>query len=214
MRIDLTLVILILTVGISVLILTQRGGGLGVFKGWVSTADNNGWSGIMKWVGWLGWGRPKAHSYTNLCLTHKSYGFPGSAGAYNYWRDRPAQWAVEYSEERVRGDIDTVRSSKDPISSLAGSQPAPAGGAAVSPRYYHNPVKYCKESPNDYPCPNHWISDGDPRNFFSDDMERTYGVPVPALKPWAESPAGAPASLVDGGSLNIIEPGREDHGLC
>lgn len=72
-----------------------------------------------------GWSRNiSGHQYSNLCLTDKPYGFPSHDNMYQYWKDRPKSWAVEYSEERVRGDIDTVRSNRQPDTVLNGSHPA------------------------------------------------------------------------------------------
>lgn len=98
------------------------------------------------------WSFTNLHRYNNTCLTKKSFGFPSHNNIYKYWKDRPKSWAIEYSEERVRGNIDQVRSSK---SSENGSL-IPIAYCTVNPRYYHNPEQYCKKNSNQYPCPNHW----------------------------------------------------------
>jgi hypothetical protein len=75
---------------------------------------------------------PIGLGYINTCLTKKPYGFPSHSHLYRYWKDRPKSWAVEFSEERVRGDINKVRSNQDPSSVLAGLAPtAKAAGKAA-----------------------------------------------------------------------------------
>lgn len=156
-----------------------------------------------------GWSALDLHGYTNTCLTKKPYGFPSHSNMYRYWRDRPKSWAVEYSEERVRGDINNVRSNQEPSSILAGSQPAPAAAGGPSLNYYHNPDGYCLQYPDEYPCPNYWRGGPHIRTHISGDMSK----PVPGLL------AGnfghvLDKDINDNYHIRVVEKGREDHGLC
>ena len=149
------------------------------------------------------------HGYENACLTTKSYGFPGMQNMYNYWKDQPKHWAVEYSNERIRGDINKVKSSESKTKGI----PAPSDTHSIALEYYHDPIAYCKKYPDRYPCPNYWIAreakagfKGN-KNFVSDDMF------VPGL---LEGNFGhvKDKDINDNYHSRIVEPGREDHGLC
>lgn len=155
-----------------------------------------------------GWSALNLHGYTNTCLTDKPYGFPSHSNMYNYWRDRPKAWAVEYSKERVRGDINTVRSNQQPLT-LNGSAPATTVSSSVDPKYYHNPNDYCKKNPSNYPCPNHWRNGPHVRTHVSGDMSK----PVPGLKHDIRAPV-MDKDINDNYHIRVVESGREDHGLC
>jgi hypothetical protein len=128
---------------------------------------------------------------------------------YRYWKDRPKSWATEYSEERIRGDIDKVRSNQEPDTVLSGSQPAPAGGSSVHADYYHNPNRYCKENPGKYPCPNHWQKGPHVRTHVSGDLSN----PVPGLIQGTYGHVHD-KDINDNYHMRIINAGKEDHGLC
>lgn len=155
-----------------------------------------------------GWSSLNLHGYTNTCLTDKPYGFPSHSNMYNYWRDMPKSWAVEYSEKRVRGDINTVRSNQQPLT-LNGSNPAATVASGVDPKYYHNPNGYCKTNPSKYPCPNHWRNGPHVRTHVSGDMSK----PVPKMSNQHRVPV-SDADINDNYHMRIIQSGREDHGLC
>ena len=83
--------------------------------------------------------------YNNNCLTDKPYGSPGTNHMNKYWQHRVKNWAIEYSPERVRGDIDTVRSSNE---SYTIEKPAQI--------LTHKDVG--KNQPEKYQCLNHWLA--------------------------------------------------------
>ncbi len=94
------------------------------------------------------------HKYTNGCLTTKPYGFPGTSNMNKYWSDRVKTWAIEYSPERIRGDINKVR-SYDPHTMESSAQVLETSSDTG---YYHNPELYCKEHPDSPRCPNYWLA--------------------------------------------------------
>lgn len=141
---------------------------------------------------------PNLHGYTNTCLTKRPYGFPSHAPVYRYWRDRPKSWGVEYSEKRVRGNIDNVRSSD--ATTVLSSAPVKVSG--LHPHYYHNPSKYCKKHASKYPC-----------NPDVSPSSEVGAVPVPGLVSYYE-PTPYDEVIHDNTHIRVVEPGREDHGLC
>jgi hypothetical protein len=165
-----------------------------------------------------GWSALDLHGYTNNCLTKTPYGFPSHQGIYQYWKDRPKSWATEYSEERVRGNIDNVRSSEAQNTAHLGSEHAPAPAQnGPDPRYYHSGDNYCKENPNKYPCPNNWAENGHVRTHISGDMSK----PVPGMIQGVYGHVHAKSKITyqdseidDNYHMRIINTGREDHGLC
>lgn len=154
-----------------------------------------------------GWsGEKDLHSYDSGALTRKPYGFPAHQGACKYWKDRPKSWAVEYSEARVKGDIDTVRSNSKQCTA------APTETHSVSLDYYHDPVGYCTRNPDRYPCPNYWLrkdrQDRDFRGYKSFESDQMY---IPKMISGVKSPKPEPE---DGGHYRVVERHREDHGKC
>jgi len=179
---------------------------------WILTGATEGFGARLGLgLGLPGWSALDLHGYTNECLTDKPYGFPSHQSTYLYWKDRPKSWAVEYSEERVRGDINKVRSNQEKDTILLGSQPAPVQGQGrgVDAKYYHNADGYCKQNPDHYPCPNHWRGGPHVRTHISGDMTK----PVPGLL------AGhfghvLDKDINDNYHIRIIDSGKEDQGLC
>jgi hypothetical protein len=167
---------------------------------------SGGLGGLPGWDSWS----PNLHSYDSGALTSKPYGFPASQGAYNYWKDRPKSWAVEHSDKRIKGNMDTVRSNRI---TDGNSEPSPTDSHSVSLEYYHDPVGYCKRNPDRYPCPNYWIPKKEKtgfkgnKSFVSDDMY------VPGMISGVKAPPSA-LEPTDGGHIRLIDPDREDHGLC
>jgi len=149
---------------------------------------------------------PELHAYTNSCVTKKPYGFPSHSGMYEYWKDRPKSWATEYSKERVRGNINNVRSYQAPDTILLGSQPSPVDpNTGPHPHYYHNADKFCKENPGKYPC----AKGSHVRTHISGDMSK----PVPGLLQGHYGHV-LDKNINDNYHIRIIEKGREDQGLC
>lgn len=154
-----------------------------------------------------GWdGKNEPHGYDSGALTRKPYGFPEHQGVCKYWKDRPKSWAVEYSEARVKGNIDTVRSNAKHCTA------APTETHSVSLDYYHDPVGYCTRNPDHYPCPNYWLRKDQPnkdfrgyKSFESDQMH------IPKMMSGVKAPAPEPE---DGGHYRVVERHREDHGRC
>lgn len=95
------------------------------------------------------------HPYKNTCLTKDPHGFPESDGPSQYWKDRPKSWKVEYSSERIDCNMDRVR----PSVPEAEKAYRPTRTRTIDPEYYENPVEYCKQHPDKYPCPNYWKED-------------------------------------------------------
>jgi hypothetical protein len=160
-----------------------------------------GWS----WKGWKGWsGTSDLHTYDSGALTAKPYGSPESQGAYNYWMNRPKSWAVEYSEKRVNGDINNIRSH---LKMDRNSQPALTESHSIPLEYYHDPAGYCKVNPGHHPCPNHWISKKDKKGFKSYETN----MYIPAL---TSGVSKRMMDINDGGLIRVINPDREDQALC
>jgi len=156
-----------------------------------------------------GWSAPDLHDYANMCLTEKPFGFPSHQNTYLYWKDRPKSWAVEYSEDRVRGDINKVRSNQEKDTILLGSQPLPVTGSSVDAEYYHNADGYCQRNPDHYPCPNHWNGGPHLRTHISGDMTK----PVPGLLA-GQFGHVLDKDINDNYHIRIINSGKEDQGLC
>jgi hypothetical protein len=156
-----------------------------------------------------GWSTPDLHGYTNICLTEKPFGYPSHQNTYLYWKDRPKSWGVEYSEERVRGDINKVRSNQAEDTILLGSQPSSVTGSSVNAEYYHNADGYCQRNPDHYPCPNHWKGGPHLRTHISGDMSN----PVPGLLA-GQFGHVLDKDINDNYHIRIINSGKEDQGLC
>lgn len=160
-------------------------------------------------------GKP-LHGYCNTCLSDKPYGFPSHQNVYRYWKDRPKSWQIEYSEERVRGNIDNVKSNTESTSVFAGSQPAPSSLNSVKSDYYHDPVSYCAKNPNVYPCPNNWISANITKNFKGSKDFVSDNMYVSGLLQgnYGHVKLVDDKDIDDNHHIRIINPNREDHGLC
>ncbi len=146
------------------------------------------------------------HKYHNTCMTagEGPYGFPASQGLYKYWQDRPKSWAVEYSDERIVGNMDKVVSNRAPIYAA----PVPADERpSVASEYYHNPVDYCKLHPNNYPCPNYWLVKPGKVSVGSDNMS-VDGLLTGRFGHVQDR------DIDDNYHTRIINPEREDHGRC
>jgi hypothetical protein len=154
-----------------------------------------------------GWGGKCLHPYDGKCLTKKPYGFPSHQGMINYWKDIPKSWGKTYAETSIRGDINKVRSHTPKNSILGGSNPAPSNLKSISLGYYHDPVKYCRHNPRKYPCPNHWIKN---KGSFKTSCA---SMNIPKLnKDYHKHTLDK--DIDDNYHIRIVEPGREDHGLC
>ena len=152
------------------------------------------------------------HPYKNMCLTKRPIGFPGSDNMNKYWKDRPKQWGVEYSDDRIRVDINKVRSSQS--GKTKGSVPAPAQTLTVESKYYHNPVQYCKDHPDRYPCPNFWRADEKGHSDFKGHVQsKSDDMYVPGLVKGNFSHI-KDSQIDDNYHVRIVDPHREDHGLC
>ena len=154
-----------------------------------------------------GWSEETEDNYNNNCLTSKPYGFPSHQGAINYWKEMPKSWERKYSEKSIRGDIDTVKSNISKNSLLCGSQPAPAGLKSINGKYYHDPEQFCKDYPNQYPCPNNWVED---KGNFKVPKAK---MDLPGLLSGNYGHV-LDKEINDNYHIRIVEPGREDHGLC
>ena len=154
-----------------------------------------------------GWSEEVDSNYNHNCLTSKPYGFPSHQGVLNYWKDMPKSWERKYSEKSIKGNIDAVKSNIPKNGLLCGSQPAPAGLNSVNGKYYHDPVQFCKENPNHYPCPNNWVKD---KGDFEVPQAK---MNLPGLLSGNYGHV-LDKDINDNYHIRIVEPGREDHGLC
>lgn len=159
-----------------------------------------------------GWSNIGHHGFTNTCVTKKPYGFPSHANMYNYWKDRPKSWAIEYSKERIRGNIDMVRSNNEISKATLGSLPATVSSSSVHQEYYHDPLQYCKKNPSVYPCPNHWIPLQE-RVEYQEHVSGDMSKPVPSLLK-GDFGHVKDKDINDNYHMRVIQSGKEDHGLC
>ena len=170
--------------------------------------------GCVSWqlqAGWqLGGSTIIPSPYHNSCMmAAKSYGYPASQGADKYWKNRVNDWGSEYDDAHVNQKVNDVKSSVSANTTGTGNTEA----HSISLDYYHNPVAYRKKHPDQYPCPNYWLEAGAPDTFVSDNMV------VPKLETTRPHiakniVAGTGLAIDDSNHTRIVNPGRQDQGLC
>jgi len=172
--------------------------------------------------------RKTPKSYVPPCLTKKPYG--NANAIYRWWKKFPQLLSKQYAscdkytcDNRVENGYNALPRLERCIKTDAGKveQSETLACDVVNQEYYNSPEQYCRNHPEDYPCPNWWKKN--PEQVRDISISPNSCIKNTKVKPQvANTPnkkgfclAGDPGyDLSDGVGLLMVQRHREDHGLC
>lgn len=169
-------------------------------------------------------------SYNPPCLTKKPYG--NASAVYRWWQNFPNLLAKQYQSCDKYSCGNCVENGYNALPRLEKCIKTDAGKVeqaetlacdVVNQDYYNSPEEFCRNHPEDYPCPNWWRKNPEqvrdvsisPRNLSFPTHTNVDPQVAKTENNLGYCLAGDPdCELNDGRGLLMIQRGREDHALC